>query len=372
MAPRSFASSSAVAAGLVFGLLGACTDDDGVSLDTLSDGGTDALESATSATSDGAMSDGAALADAQSGSALGLAAKYPCDQGMAGDPAVVFVEDFEEGSVSAITARYESFNHAAGMALVADVPTKSCGKSALRLTSGPDANATDLYKRLENADEWYVRWYVKYQRGIGWHHSGVWFGGYAPALSYPHPRPGTKPNGDDRFSLAIEPVHGVGTNAPRFDTYNYWMQMHSWMAQPSGNTAYYGNPVINRASFTVDEEQWVCLEAHSKVNPDPGSSAGAVLEVWKNDVLVQSFTDSAPLGYWGRDKFCSTAATGPECTDFPPAPGTPQVPLDMRVRTTTALGLNYFWPQNYLSTGPDGWLAYDDMVIAKTRVGCLR
>ena len=31
-------------------------------------------------------------------------------------------------------------------------------------------------------DEWYVRWYAKYEAGaIQWHHTGNWFGGYAPA-----------------------------------------------------------------------------------------------------------------------------------------------------------------------------------------------
>src|SRR2546428_7858222 len=33
-----------------------------------------------------------------------LADRYPCDQGIAGDPAVVWAENFEEGSVSAVAA----------------------------------------------------------------------------------------------------------------------------------------------------------------------------------------------------------------------------------------------------------------------------
>ena len=41
--------------------------------------------------------------------------------------------------------------------------------------------ATDLYKRLDTGqDELYVRWYAKYQAGVPWHHTGVWFGGYNP------------------------------------------------------------------------------------------------------------------------------------------------------------------------------------------------
>ncbi|HXL09961.1 MAG TPA: hypothetical protein VN955_01140, partial [Gemmatimonadales bacterium] len=104
--------------------------------------------------------------------------RYPCDRGIAGDPAVVWAENFEEGSVAAVTARYDTHNNDAGMALVADRPAASCGAAALRFTAGGAASATDLYKLLlPGHDEYFVRWYVKYQPGAPWHHSGVWFGG---------------------------------------------------------------------------------------------------------------------------------------------------------------------------------------------------
>jgi len=34
-----------------------------------------------------------------------LAGRYPCDRGIAGEPGVVWAENFEEGSVSAVTER---------------------------------------------------------------------------------------------------------------------------------------------------------------------------------------------------------------------------------------------------------------------------
>ena len=44
-----------------------------------------------------------------------------------------------------------------------------------------------------------------------------------------------------------------------------------------------------------------------------------------------------------------------------------------RWRSTAALQLDYFWPQNYITTaGTTARVEYDDMVIAKTRVGCLQ
>jgi len=301
-----------------------------------------------------------------------LAAMHPCDRGIASDPAVVWVEDFEEASVGAVTSRYDSANDPQGMALVGDVPAKSCGKASLKLTSGTSANATDLYKRLPGQNELFVRYYVKYQAGTQWHHTGVWFGGYDPPTPYPNPMAGLKPNGDDRFSVSIEPVYGVGAANPQLDTYDYWMQMHSWMDVPMGNTAYYGNAIVHDSSFVVDDGQWMCLEVHVKLNSDPASSAGAEFDVWKNDALVRHFDAKAPVGCWIKDKFCPAGTGAAECTAYPNLCAMPYVPLDQQWRSTTALELNYFWPQNYITQGPDGSVQYDDMVVATSRVGCLQ
>jgi hypothetical protein len=306
------------------------------------------------------------------GSGVGLSATYPCDKGLASDPAVIWLEDFEEGTVSAVTSRYDSANDPPGMALVADIPSSSCGAASMKLTSGTAANATDLYKRLvPSHDEWFVRWYAKYQAGVTWHHTGMWFGGYDPPLPYPDPQAGLKPNGDDRFSIAIEPVYGIGQPNPRFDFYNYWMQMHSWEDQPEGGTAYYGNALVNQTSFTEDDATWMCLEVHVKLNTDLASSTGAILEVWKNDTLVQHFDDAAPVGCWIKDKFCVSGTDGTECTSYPNLCAMPYVPLDLQWRSTSALALDAFWPQNYITAGPDGSVEFDDMVVATSRVGCL-
>jgi hypothetical protein len=311
-----------------------------------------------------------AAAPGPSGSGGGdLASRYPGDVGIDRDPAVVWAEGFEEGSVPAVTARYDDWKNPPGMALLADVPPRSAGRSSLRMTAGPAANATDLYKRLPDRDELFARWYAKYEPGVEWHHTGVWIGGYAPPSSWPSPQAGLRPAGDDRFSVSVEPVFGVGGSVPRFDFYNYWMAMHSWMAQPTGSTAYYGNTLVHQSGFTVDEGRWVCLEVHVRLNPDPASGRGAVLEAWKDGALVQRFDDGGPMGYWIRDKFCPASADGVECTSYP-APA--DTVLDLRFRSTRALHLNAFWPQNYITSGPEGSVQYDDMVVASERVGCLR
>jgi hypothetical protein len=181
---------------------------------------------------------------------------------------------------------------------------------------------------------------------------------------------GERPHGDDRFSISVEPVYAVDGAQPRFDFYNYFMRMHSWMADPidDDGTAYYGNGFVHRNDFTVDPGSWVCLEAHVRLN-DPASNAGAVLEVWKNDVLMRSFDAQGPKGWWIRDKFCPADADGNECTDYP-AP--PNEVLDLQQRSTGALKLNAFWPQNYITDDATGTLAFDQMAVATRRVGCMR
>ena len=318
----------------------------------------------------GSSSD-AAPTEGGTGSGVGLSSHYPGDVGIAKDPAVVWAELFDEGSVAAFTARYDSAANPPGMALLSDVPAKSKSPASIKLTaSGDGANATDFYKSMDKGyEEWFVRWYAKYESSIKWHHTGVWFGGYEPALKYPDPRAGLKPAGNDLFSVSIEPVWNIGSAQAQFDFYNYWMNMRSWMAMPSGSTAYYGNALVNENGFDVDETTWTCIEVHVTMNTDAASGAGGVLEVWKNDALVASFTDAGPKGYWTRDKFCTPSADGKQCTDYPAAFDTV---LDLQWRSTPSLQLNYFWPQNYVTdTGVTGSVQYADMIVATQRVGCI-
>lgn len=296
-----------------------------------------------------------------------LSDQYPGDVGLGSDPAVIWFEDFEEGSLGAVTGRYDQAQGMARMQLVTDAPVGS----ALALTAGGGVDAVDLFKQLPDHDDVFVRWYVNYDAGVPWHHSGMWFGGYNPAMPYPSPGAGTKPDGDDRFSISIEPVWNVGdASGTRFDFYNYWMNMHSWMETPTNDgTSYYGNSLAHASAFTIDETQWVCLEVHVHLNPDASSAAGAVLEVWKNDALVVRFDDTGPLGWWVRDKFCPSTTDASECTDYP---ATPDQQLDLQLRSTTSYGVNAFWPQNYITDAATGTLRFDQMVVATTRIGCVR
>jgi hypothetical protein len=288
---------------------------------------------------------------------------------MGSDPAVVLYEDFGEGSVAAVTTRYNMVKHTAGMALVDDHPPNSPGSHAMKLTAGGSDPATYLYKSFgAGYDELYFRYYIKYLGSGPYHHAGLWMGGYNPPLAYPYPRAGSRPSGTDFYFIALEPV-GAFPNAP-MDVYVSWMQMHSWREAPTGAEGdYYGNTLLHQAAFRVASDSWECYEIHLKLNPDPASGAGAVLAVWQNDALVRRFDDTGPLGFWIRDKFCPNDSKSPVCITYRPARPT-LVRLDQRWRATPALKINYFCPQNYNTSSVASSLLLDDMVVAKERIGC--
>jgi hypothetical protein len=301
-----------------------------------------------------------------------IAQKHPGDVGIGTDPAVVFYEAFLEDSVAAVVARYNTVQGTERMALIPDRPPDSPSSHSMQFTAGVVGGVTatqvSLYKNFgAGYDDLYFRYYTKYVNGMP-HHSGLWFGGYNAPLNYPYPRAGQLPAGDSHYSIALEPIYSF-PNAT-MDFYNYWRGMHSWLDHPTGAVGdYYGNTILHYPQLLQEVGSWVCYEIHLKLNPNPETSTGAALELWRNDQLVQSFDDSGPPGFWIKDKFCANDATGPECLNFRPANPT-FVLLDQRYRTTTDLKINYFWPQNYDDSGGSSVLLYADMVVAKERIGC--
>src|SRR4030095_12179953 len=138
----------------------------------------------------------------------GLASRYPGDVGIESDPAVVFVEKFEETLTANVFSRWTDILNGPAVALAADVPAGSPGARSLNIpwVGGGVNNGGHLYKTLSPGidDTLYVRYYVKYPTGGQFSHNGIWVGGYNPALNWPNPQAGTKPVGNDRFSAAAE------------------------------------------------------------------------------------------------------------------------------------------------------------------------
>jgi hypothetical protein len=268
-----------------------------------------------------------------------------------------------------------------GLTLNTDYPTNSSVHTSMQFQAAPDAGNTGsyLYQSLaakspsgNGYDELWLRWYVKYQPGIIWHHSGMWFGGYnppSPGWANPNGIASKKPAGNEEVDFAMEPIWATTSSGQMqtiFDFYNYWMGMHTCT---SCNGAYWGNAMISQSNFTIDSGSWDCMEVHVKLNTDMASATGSMMEAWKNDNLVQSFSATSPGGGWIQDHYCPPGADLWTCSGSYFSAG----PANIQFRTTTSLQLNYFWPHNYVTTTGQGvvnqW--YADMVVATQRIGCI-
>ena len=138
----------------------------------------------------------------------GIAALYPGDVGIEANPNVIFVERFDESSLTSLFGRWTDILGGATMTLSADVPPGSPVPVSLNIpwVGGGVSSGGHLYKLLSPGvdDTMYLRYYIKYPTSGQYVHQGIWTGGYNPPLAWPNPRAGLKPAGNDSFSAAAE------------------------------------------------------------------------------------------------------------------------------------------------------------------------
>jgi hypothetical protein len=294
-----------------------------------------------------------------------LSAEYPNNVGMANDPSVVWFEDFSE-SLTALRARYDQTQYPAGMSYTSDAPPGSPVAQSLSLNvdGSQDGGSVSLYKNFGTPGytHLFFRVYLKYPDALaGYHHSGLWFGGYNPAQSFPSPHANVKPQGNDWFWLGFEPNYDV--------SYGGMGLYAAWVGMSQGkNGTWYGNAIINDASFLMPTG-WTCYEIELQLNTDLNSSSGAYFNVWENDVPKFSYDATGPLGFQLYDTFCSVNDTGNNCTKY--APGGPYTEvLNQQWRNTAALDINNVWITHFNDGATASTVQYSSLVIATRRIGC--
>src|SRR5205814_1792362 len=185
----------------------------------------------------------------------GIASHYPGDVGIENDPAAVFVEHFNESTLTALFNQWGDVLNGSAMSLVSDAPAGSPYPHSLNIpwVGGGVNDGGHLYKVLSPGvdDTLYVRYYVKYPTNGTPHHSGIQVGGYNPPSAWPDPHAGEKPAGNDRFLAGAEQLYNLGS----FDHYDYWMGMHA----DSGGT-YWGDFLLNNPKVQATRGQWMCVE----------------------------------------------------------------------------------------------------------------
>lgn len=290
-----------------------------------------------------------ACAQAELPEGEGLAAKYPGDAGIDQDPDVVFVENFEQGSLEGVKSRWGFGRFLDVMALVDDVPEHSAGQRSLRMTASPSREGVELYKAFDEGwDAIFLRFDVKFADDYGQNHHFVALRGYKDPE--PWPMGGSSARPEDGFSVTIEPSRHYHNLLPEdvsfsppgnWNFYAYWPEMRSWQT-PSGDTdgrpsPYYGNGFSPDQPQIVERGRWSTMEIMVKMNSTPDSYDGE-LALWVDGERAAHFYKGGPEGYFQREKF----RVDPDHPDAEPFEG-------FRWRKDMDVNVNVLRLQNYVS-----------------------
>ncbi len=269
-------------------------------------------------------------------SGAGLAAKYPDDKGLAADPAVLVFEDFETGDLAALNKVWHSVSNRDNkvIAFRADGPAATAGKRCIELSATVSENeGGHLYRKLpREIDTGFVRFYVKFPKEAGYIHHFVHFGGYRPATNWPQGGAGTKPRGDERMTVGIEPTGDNGRlEAPgHWNLYPYWHEM-----KPSAGNRYWGNSITPAKPLVVPRDKWQCVELMMKCNT-PGQRDGE-LALWLDGKLAMHVKKGTPRRQWtGMGFRMASEGEGEPFEGF-------------SWRTSADLKINFIWMLHYVT-----------------------
>lgn len=204
----------------------------------------------------------------------GLAAAYRGDVGLKGNAEVVFTDDFESGRLG---EGWDETGNKNGkvLELVSPGTDGRFGKRCLRVEAhlGQDTGG-GLTKWFEPADPVFIRFYTRFDTNCDYvHHfvtlrankglhGGDKWSGFGAA--------GLKPEGNERFSTAIEPWGDWGrwTAPGRWNFYSYWHEM-----EPAKDGKYWGNSFGVPTAPLIPRDRWICVEFMLKPNT-PGRPDG--------------------------------------------------------------------------------------------------
>jgi len=319
----------------------------------------------------------------------GIAAKYPGDSGIEGDPEVIFAEDFEERSLEELRKRWDNLSSPQIMSFSNDLPLGSAGRQSLLMTHiGGKGTGAHLYRRLlPGYGELFVRFYVKFDPHCFPIHHFFHLGGYNPPTPWPQGGAGERPKGDERFTIGVEPFGKAWV----WDYYTYWMEMRG--SPPAGKT--WGNSFIRDPNLKVKRGEWICVELRVKLN-EPITEHNGELALWIDGKLVSHLGKGFPNGVWVYDKFVPQRAWAYDrFIGFVPGKGgrgirwnyekgggevftVPDEGLPFegfRWRKDRRLKINFLWVLLYITKAPEGYVSkvwFDHIVVARHYIGPLK
>lgn len=317
----------------------------------------------------------------------GLAALYPGDAGIDSDPNVVFVENFENGTVQDVIDRWGQpswVTNPSALDLVGDTREGSAGSRSMKMTASDSHQGTELYTTFTDEGEgWeqvHLRYDVKFADDYPRNHHFVGLRGFADPDPYPVGTAGSAPT--DFFSIAVEPQGG--TNMSDWGFYAYWPNMRSWQTEegePDGRpNPYYGNKLgpPPDTSYPIERGEWITVEVMVKLNSDPSdpNNQDGELAFWIDGELAAHFAPGTPYGYWRREGF--VYGDPPDWLDDPPinydVEGAPFDGLRFRNENMEDVLINVLRLQNYVSRDVAGddfeaSVYFDNVVMATEYIG---
>jgi len=197
----------------------------------------------------------------------GIASRYPNDQGIIKDKAVLFWDDFEREDFK----RWDENQHPATTKLTRDAANVHAGKQAVEMTSIiPGSSGGGLIKWFDPGhDVMYARFYVKFEKTHSYVHHFVHIVGGRDKWSG-FGQAGKRPNGRDFFTTGIEPDGQWGRVPPPgvWHFYTYWPDMKGSPGR------YWGNDFSPPKPVPIPRDRWICVELMVQCNSSPDKSDG--------------------------------------------------------------------------------------------------
>lgn len=285
----------------LWSLVGCSASADTTTDPTTSDAARTDSATTTEAATDTSDPDGVAQSDTPLGE--GIAAKYPADRGITGDPAVLFADDFESyASVAGLSASWNDGVYR-NVRIATESASVHAGKQALEFTSPKqDAELSNAVARHldKEQDVLFLRYYTKYDPRfdvVGSTHNG----GGISAHYYTNgmATPGVPADGTNKFLIEFEAWRGEAAepNPGRLNIYVYHPTQRSMWGDhffPDGTVlpnssipGDFGATFVARPNVVPELGRWYCHEIMLKANT-PGARDGEIA-AWVDGNLVSRF-----------------------------------------------------------------------------------
>ena len=234
----------------------------------------------------------------------GIAAKYAGDAGIKNDPAVLFVENFEDVSgADGLRRKWDTVFHDDTIRIADEPENVHSGRKAVEFIfpQREDATGNGLMKHFQDErDVLFLRYYHKFEKDLDITGAGSFHNGGAISAHYHadgRSTPGIRADGRNKFLFEIACAWFSGPKPGHFTVYAYHPEQRGDYGDafyPTGevspNTSLHGDfgpHFVPRPNYVPELDRWYCYEIMVQSNT-PGQRDGRVA-CWVDGKLVADF-----------------------------------------------------------------------------------